>query len=353
VGLTYSLNRDRLKVEASGNGGVRYYPALQTGEPYVPSENGHIGATLRLTGSTTLSTNAIVTRRPQNMDGMLSPARELGVGPETSDFDLPTTFDYRRRYAGSAVVSQQLSRRTTFQAHYGQRWAEAAQEPSFTSKQAGGTLTVGVTNGLAVRAGYGYAQGLYQQDGRRIGHHNIDAGINYSRALSFSRRTTLSFSTGSSAVKHEGYTRYRATGAADLTHEIGRTWMASLAYFRGARLVETWNEPLYSDVMTANLGGMLNRRLQFASSAGGSLRQLGAPDSRRGFTSYWGTANMSIALSQHLNFGVDYLYTRNRFDVNVPLPIAWPQRSERQRISAHIAIWMPLLTQTRRADATR
>jgi hypothetical protein len=356
LGLTYSLNLDRLKLDASGHSGVRYYPSLEDSgsNQYVSSENGQIAALFRLSDATSLSANATGTRRPQNLDNVLSPATDFGVGPETNDLDLPTTFDYYRRYGGSAQLSQKLTRQLTFHANYGQRWSETPEGPGFTSRRAGGGLVVGVARGLALRAGYEYSEGDYRHaDGRRVENHNIDAGIDYSRALSFSRRTTLSFSTGSSAVEHEGHTRYRATGAANLAHEIGRTWTASLAYFRGVRFVETWDVPLFSDVMSASLAGLFNRRIQVSSSAGGSMRQLGLDSSRRGFTSYWGTTNISIALSRHLNFGVNYLYTQHRFDTEVPLPTLWPQRGERQRVTAHIGVWMPLLSQTRRADVTR
>jgi len=151
----------------------------------------------------------------------------------------------------------------------------------------------------------------------------------------------------------DGRTRYAATGNADLTHEIGRTWAASLAYVRGARFVETWDEPLFSDVATASLSGLINRRVQVASGAGASMRTIGVRPTDRGYTSYWGTANVSIALTRHLNFGIDYLYTQHEFDTEVDVPTGWPQRGERQRVTAHIGVWLPLLTQTRRPNATR
>ena len=352
LGLTYSLNLDRFKLDASGHGGVRYYPSLEASSgsnQYVSSENGQIATSLRLTDATSLSANAAVSRRPQNIDDLLPPVADLRVGPDTNDLDLPTTFDYYRRYGGSAGLTQKLSRQLTFHADYGQHWSETPDGPGFTGRRAGAGLIAGVGRGLALRAGYQYSEGDYlHTDGRRVENHNIDAGIDYSRALSFSRRTTLSFSTGSSVVDHEGHRRYRATGAANLAHEIGRTWTASLAYFRGVRIVETWTSPLFSDVMTASLGGLINRRIQVASSAGGSIRQLGVDSPHSGFTSYWATTNVSIALNRHLNFGVNYLYTQHRFDTDVPLPTLWPQRGERQRVSAHIGVWVPLLERTRR-----
>jgi hypothetical protein len=352
VGLSYSLNLESLKLEAFARSGVRYYPALESGENYTPSENGHVAAMLRLTGSTTLNTSAYVTRRPENLNGVLSPLRDLPVGPDTDDLDLPSTFEFYRRYGGSAELTQNLSRRMTFHANYGQRRG-GPLEGEFAAEQMGAGLNFNVSRGLTLRTGYQLAQGRYLRHGERIKHHTMDVGIDYSRALSFSRRTTLSFSTGSSALEHGSFVRYRATGGAHLTHEIGRTWNASLGFFRGARFVETWNESLFSDVVTASVRGLLNRRLQLGSSAGSSLRQLGVEDSPRGFTSFWGTTSLALALSRHLNLSLEYLYTRHRFDVDVPRPGAWPQRGERQRVTASINVWTPIMTRMRRADVTR
>jgi hypothetical protein len=36
------------------------------------------------------------------------------------------------------------------------------------------------------------------------------------------------------------------------------------------------------------------------------------------------------------------------FNDQVPRPWAWPQYGERQRVSAYLGVWMPLLGQTRR-----
>src|SRR5688572_554762 len=211
AGLTYSLNLVRFTFEVAANSGVRYYPAFASGERWLTSEDVKSAASLRLTGSTTVSAVAGVTYRPENLDRVFA-ATDTRAGLESNDVDLPTTFDHYRRYGGSAGLTQKLSRRTTLHADYGHRRAEGSGGPRLISQRVGGGLTVGVARGLALKAGYRYSQSTYYGSLQpRREHHTIDAGIDYSRALSFSRRTTLSFSTGSSAVQQgDGRTRYAA-----------------------------------------------------------------------------------------------------------------------------------------------
>ena len=65
--------------------------------------------------------------------------------------------------------------------------------------------------------------------------HNIDAGVDYSRALSFSRRTTFSFSTGSAVLVRDkalgGFdgnrTSYQFIGNADSTATVSDPVLAN------------------------------------------------------------------------------------------------------------------------------
>jgi hypothetical protein len=352
LGLSYLLKREAITVEAAANSGVRYYPSLSAEQRFVPAEDARARVTAALTRNTTISGSAAVARRPYHLADMWAPTSALSGAPVPTEIDLPASFDFYRRYVGSASLHHRIGRRLTADADYAQNWGEAPEGLAFTSQRSGGGLTWGLSRGLALRTGYSYTHARYRGVGTPLEQHNIDAGVNYTRALSFSRRTTLSFSTGSAAVRHEQQTIYRATGSAELKHEIGRTWEASLAYNRGGRFTETWNGPLFSDVVAANVGGALTRRIQLSAGAGGAMRSLSGADDR-GFQSYWGTVTASLAFNRYLNAGVNYLYTHHDFDRNIPVPSAWPQSGGRQRLTAHIGMWMPLFTQTRRPDAAR
>src|SRR5207247_3153031 len=88
-------------------------------------------------------------------------------------------------------------------------------------------------------AGVGTRIGVYGslRDAIRIQTRDIDIGIDYDRPLSLSRRTTFTFSTGSSLVPDQGVTHYRVNGSATLTHAMGRTWTSRLQYSRALQLI--------------------------------------------------------------------------------------------------------------------
>jgi hypothetical protein len=241
-----------------------------------------------------------------------------------------------------------MSRRTTFSSMYAYSGREPLGEIGrFDRHTAGGFLSRTIGRGLALQLGYRYSQAQYES-GSRHENHIIDAGVNYNRALSFSRRTTLSFSTGTSAsrVEPSGSLRYRLTGAARLSHEIGRTWVASLSYDRGLRFIESWLEPLFTDSASAGLNGFFNRRVQ-AHLVGRWVRGVGQRGGGDGIEHYGGTAGLSYAITRHINSGVNYSYYVHEFGSSVALPPGYASDFERRSIRAYVSLWAPLFQRSR------
>ena len=89
---------------------------------------------------------------------------------------------------------------------------------------------------MDARAGYTYGEGDYGDGGTRE-HHAIDAGVNYNRALSISRQTTLSFGTGTSALRTLGNLRFTITGNARLATR-NRSQLERVGWLRTARADE-------------------------------------------------------------------------------------------------------------------
>jgi hypothetical protein len=184
-------------------------------------------------------------------------------------------------------------------------------------------------------------------------YHNLDVGVDYSRALSFSRRTTVSFATGTTAITDGQSTHYQAIGNAQLNHEIGRTWRATISYDRAFQFVDTLLEPVFYDAASAGVGGLVNRRVRVQLNARASLGRIGVGSYRvnNDFDTYQGIATVAIALSRYIDFGVDYSIYRYRFDSGAVLPIGIPRNIERQSVAAHIDVWAPLYS--RRNNASR
>ena len=211
-----------------------------------------------------------------------------------------------------------------------------------------------------MRAGYGLGRARYANSdpagpsGDVIYNHSIDGGVDYNKALSFSRRTTLSFQTGSSAVGdgNGGRLRFRLTGGATLNHEIGRTWVASAGYSRRTLFHETWGQPVFSDALTFGVSGQVSRRLQFMSVGQTAIGEVGASNTP-GFSTNAATSTLSYAATRFINLNMTYGYYRYRFDEGVLLPAGAPRTMDRQSIRATVTLWAPLYQRTRRPDAAR
>ena len=218
----------------------------------------------------------------------------------------------------------------------------------FDRHAAGASLVHALGKGLDLKAGYRYSVALYEGSNDSQGHV-IDAGVNYNRALSFSRRTSFSFSTGTTASQTapDGSLRYWATGAARLYHEIGRTWTAILSYDRGLQFTENWLEPLFTDSASAGLRGSINRRV-YAHLEARAMRGVGQQDLDDGLVTYSASAGLTYAVTRYVNSGINYTYYNHEFGSDVSLPLGYAHDFNRRSIRAYVSVWAPLFERSRR-----
>jgi hypothetical protein len=224
-----------------------------------------------------------------------------------------------------------------------------------TTRSGNVAYTHQVAKGLGARLGYGYTEGRYPSaaQSRTVGSHNLDVGVDFNRALSFSRRTTFSFGTGSSAITDTETTHYRVIGNAQLRHDIGRTWNAALTYSRDLQFVEGFGAPLFSDSLVAGFAGLFHRRVQFTSALGGSFGSAGTATLANDYDTYFATAGLNYAVSRYLNLGIVAFHYRHHFDYLVLLPPGMPPDLARNGLRAYLTLWAPLVHRARRPDAPR
>jgi opacity protein-like surface antigen len=352
--LNYSARLNSLSLDASGGTTVHYYPSL--GSDFLRRYSGGAGASVQVTRY--LSANMSVTYTPFNLNSLFPGARAADLNTSLPDADFASSLEHYFSYSAGAGYSRQLSRRTSISADYAYRMRdESSFAPQYTSHGAGGGLTFAVTRGLGLRVGYRYMEADFGGAVRQFRNHNIDVGLDYNRTLSFSRRTMLAFSTGTSAVSKPddagAQTRFRATGRAELTHEMGRSWEASVEYARSIHLDERWLDVVTSDGITAGLEGLVSRRIQFQTTARASTGRAGSSVDEGGFDTYYGNASLGYALNRHTNLSLTYAYYRHRFDRGVALPADFVNQFNRHSVRASVSVWAPLFQRTRRANATR
>ena len=354
--LTYGLTRTRVGVNASVGTSGRFYPDAKT-DNYIASHGASIGAFVEAAKNTRLSASHTTSYQPFLTLGLFPslfdvPGQAIPPSPELA----VSNSEYFNHTTG-AELTQQVSRRASLSGYYSRQWADFKAEETdrdFSSQGGGGRLTVGLSKGLGVRIGYGYTDAVYSsEDAASVQGHNIDAGVDFNRALSFSRRTTFSFGTGSSVVVYQDRTYYRLLANAKLNREIGRTWNASLAYARSSEFVASLPGPVFSDALSAFYGGMVNRRLQFSSSAAAAIGNFAATGNGTGFDTYTGNVGLTYGITRELGIGVNYSYYRYSFDEAAPLPIAFARQTDRNSVQAYLTVWMPIVHRARRSDAAR
>jgi hypothetical protein len=368
--VTYTLNRDRVNVNASAGTQGRHYPSLQPSlfrQDYV-----HSRVSMRLLGA--LAAYGTATYSPYDLDRLL--VRSSGAGaedpdPGLPDMDLASSGDHYFAYGGGLALGLnrglQVSRRGSLTGSYRihQRASSLPQDASdglvsprggFRGQSAGGTYNYQLSQGLSLRAGYRFQQAWYNGGQQRPVRHVINVGANFTRNLSFSRRTSVAFNTGTVAAGDadlDGRTRVRAIGSAMLVHELGRTWNARLTYLRDLTFSEVWPEPVVHDSLALGIDGLISRRLQFNAAARASDGRSGLGRSAGGFN--WGVASAGIgfALSRHASLGARYSYYVHRFDEAVRLAPGVPPVVDRHSAGVYLTIWAPLVQQARTGDASR
>jgi len=355
--IDYSLNRDRFGMSASVGTSSRYYPTV---EPHLASgHSGSLGMRLRIARRTSLGAQVSTIYQPFTLSGVFPSIfdTDLGAFPAITspNLDLTTTTDRYLMNQGGVSLMQTLSRRTSLLFGYTRQQSESARYNfNYASDNAYGAYTFQVDSNLGLRFGYGYLKGRFDDGSREYTNHNLDIGVNYNKVLSFSRRTTFSFGTGSTAISDGNTTRFQATGNARLKHEIGRTWGASVAYDRGVNFIESLRQPVFTDAVTAQFGGLFNRRVEFSANAQASFGQLGFSSSRNnGFDTYYAGTALQYALTRHVSLGLNYAYYRYGFDTLFLLPQGVAQNVNRQSVRGSVNLWAPLFQRSRRGNATR
>jgi hypothetical protein len=367
--LSYSLNVTRMTIAATAATSVRYYPSLDKDFFRRDNLSMSVGAPL----GAGFSANAMASYGPYNLlslyPALFAADDGTGVidpGDPLIDPDSAASTEHFVSYGGGLGYTRILSPRTTFSANYAyrSRYTSFVEENDsergrFNRHSIGGRLTHNLSKGLSLRAGYRHVGARYVGN-ERAGNHIIDAGVDFNRSLSFSRRTSVSFGTGSTATAQPdnlgGGTRFRLTGSARLNYELGRTWTAGAAYNRGAILTDAWPEPVFSDSVSLSIGGLVARRVQVSAVAravdgrAGFARQT---ESQNGFNAYQAGVSVGYALTRYVNLGLVYSFYRNRFGSAIDLAPGFANEVDRHSVRANVSVWAPLFQRARRPDATR
>ena len=249
----------------------------------------------------------------------------------------------------SAGLTGRVTDRSTLSATVNRRQTHFTQQPdsNFDSSGYGARWNLQVQRGLAVYAGYTHekvhAAGAV---GGGYDHEVIDAGVDFNRALSLSRRTTLAFSTSTSMIKQAGSEhQIRLNGSVVLSKYFRRTWRASAEASRTTEFMPGFVEPVYADYFGASVSGMFSPRLNWMAGVG-AARGESAFTGRPVVDTVTAATRLSIALTRHVEmFGQ---YSTHFSDVlRGATTVGLRGRTARQVVSVGIGAYIPVYGKTR------
>jgi hypothetical protein len=237
-----------------------------------------------------------------------------------------------------------LSRRTLLSATYDLHDTTFSRSDlDMTTQAAGANLTRRLSRSLALRTGYTYRiarSGLTVGDPVRV--NDINAGVEFSRPLS--KRSSLSFGTGSSLVPQDGQLSYRITGDALVTRQIGRTWNTRFGFIRGVRLVEGFADPVVDNALNTVLAGNVARRVTLSVSGSLSSGTVGlntAPGN--GYWNWTTASGLSVSLVGHLMIDAQYFCISDHYEDGVTLPPGVVSQRRRQGVRIGLTLRAPLI----------
>lgn len=350
MGFSHRRSSRRVTFGWSGGSSLRHYPQPERFTSASHRAGAGLGVQLGRRGRLGLAGSA--TRTPYHLLALfptLNPPMSPGeVAPASDDFRVSTQMLVA--YEATARLSYMLGRHSSVEAFSGFRHANP-QETSqgyLTTRNFGGRFSRQLTRDAAFRLGYTLGTGDYARAvGRLTTTHDVDLGIDYRRALSRSGRTTMSFTSGAAIVDHRDERAYRLTGAITLSHAIGRTWVARVAYDRGLRLVEGLSEPSFGDAVSADLGGNLGRRTDVRLAVNYAGGDLGLGPGAQAHGTYAADLMVRRVLTRSLGTYARYTYYRFRLGDGTALPSGLAADVERHGAQAGLR-WSVPLTRERR-----
>jgi hypothetical protein len=250
--------------------------------------------------------------------------------------------------AAASLVTHISSKSTIELSVFGRQTRFADQPASdFAENGYGAVWALRLGRGLGVHAGYENYQGEYHAiDQSGAENKVIDAGIDFNRAFSLSRRTTFAIATSTSLVKDSRSTdtRFRLNGQLSLAKQFRRTWSATISATRSTEFVPGFIEPLF---FGASISGMFTKRLDWLAYASGGQGEYAFSRSS-GFNSLTASSRLRIALGKHISAYGQYI----AYWYEIPPGVTTfdlPSRTARQSVAAGLSVYVPIYDHVRKA----
>lgn len=353
--LSYSLNRSSFSAGASASASARYKPNA-TNFSVVQSygATGHVSG--QLSSRTSISATQAISRQPHNIGMLYGTGLDPFSVPSDPTYDLSGATGFRSylNTTSSVGLNHLMTSRISLNAGYGyHNQAAYAGDPLRGSRthNAGAGVSYAIWKSARVRVGYRYTSSRYGTAAPVVYKGlSADAGVDFGKAISLSRRATAQFSTGISGAKDAATrTHYFLTGNVGLTYELGRSWTAGVNYRRGVDFDQGLGQPVLVDTASGGVGGDIGRRLQMRIGWGWATGGYVFATGGNGYSTTTGNTTLRWAMSRNLGLAATYAYRRYRFSQQSPVGLV--PYSQRHTVRITLDAWLPLMIRSRRPNA--
>ncbi len=270
-------------------------------------------------------------------------------------------------YAMRALDHESFDVRAGFTSHYSKRSTLSASvsrretwfdDPRDNYESTGGAVRWGrrMSRDVTVRLGYSRDQvrthALPDADNDFV-HETLDVGVDFSRELPIGPRTSIDFETNTGMVKESGGPRhFRLDGSVGVTKYFHRTWHASARFARDTDFLPGFVEPLFSDSLSASIGGMVSKRSEWHAVVGAGRGRFGFSQPRQDFLNADATTRLVLGLTRHLGaFGQYTYYFYDMATGAAVVPVV--SKMSRQTIVVGLTAWAPIINRVRTESDTR
>jgi hypothetical protein len=335
-GLTFRRKARKAMFTVSTGNTLRVYPATGV----TTTEHSGYGSmdvqasrrtTLRAAGGVFYTPFHQILGVPGENDPGVAAGSDASVGTNAS-----TT------YSAATSVARQAGRHGLLTLDYDGRVTRfTSGEGDTTSHRAAAAYSHEFAQGVAFRFGDGIRV-LQAGTAERIVTQDIALGIDVNRTLTSTRRTSLSFTTGSSLMQTDTGLRFVPAGSATLTHRLGRSWQTAVKFDRGLQVADLVPQPFVANNSSMVMDGFLGRRASVRVRGGYSFGNFDLDGSSSPYESYIAEARAAVALGRHFQVYMEHLYYRYRFPDSLTLPTDVPLRREQYSLRFGLDIWAPL-----------
>jgi hypothetical protein len=352
--LSYTHPGEKLDFNGSGSAFTGYFPDNKESPWYQSySVAGNLSWRADLSRRTHFHFSEGASASTDYRVGALLGTGSGGIGSIGSSFDNSLVRQPSMITQTRAELSHDFSVKSNFSASYGFQYAHFFQDDQFPDTgihNVGARYRHRLTKYFGYHLGYSYDHPVDFSGGPPLrGIHNIDAGLDYSRALSLTRTTKFSFSTGttiaSGTQEQNGQTTFSSphffvVGNVALTQELGQTWYFATYYDRSVSYDPGFTQPGLYDTAGVSLSGLVSRHLDVSVNGQYQVGRIGLESPN--YRSWNASAQIRSAITRNIAAYAYYYYFLSDLNAGVAVPLGVPHYVARNGVRAGITAWLPL-----------